>query len=141
MQKRPTYSGKHYLLNSTNWRIPGSLYRTLSQALLKLDQVEEAIAQLERAVQLNPSDQLTLENLGAAYFTNQQYEDALDTHRTLVQLAPDNALAHSNMGAVFYHLGRLEEAQRSVQQALALNPNLAIAQIGLQQVQQALQER
>ena len=120
---------------------PGSLYRTLGQALLKLDQVEEAIAQLERAAQLNPSDQLTLENLGAAYFTNQQYEDALDTQRTLVQLAPDNALAHSNMGAVFYHLGRLEEAQRSVQQALALNPNLAIAQIGLQQVQQELQER
>jgi len=115
------------------------LHRIFGQALLKLEQVDEAAIYLKVAAELDPSDHMTLNSLGRAYFLQRQYQEALEVYGDLLELDPDNATSHFNMGATLYHLNRLEEALVSMERALSIDPNLETAKVVLRQVRQALQ--
>lgn len=90
-------------------------------------QLEEAIALLRRAVELDPASAVARCNLGSAYRDHGEPQAALAAYREAARLAPQLAEAHYGIGLMLLAERSYEEALASLQRAIALNPRLAEA--------------
>ena len=90
-----------------------------------------AIALVETATQIDPSNPQFLSNLGEMCLTADRLDDAEDSLREAVELAPGFAAAHNNLGNVLKACGRMEEAAQSYSRALAFDPQLEVARLNL----------
>ncbi len=93
----------------------------LGLALQQAGRSEEAIAQYEEALRLEPSHPLVLTNLGNAYRQLGDLERARGLFEEVVALRPTAAKAHLNLGNVHLDRGDAEEAERSYRRALELD--------------------
>ena len=92
----------------------------MSLALTYMGRPEQAIAQLKKAMRMNPRHPSWYRHiLGFAYYEVGQYKEALAT------LKKDNKpffLTHRTLAAVYVRLGRLEEARAEVSKMFDKNP-------------------
>jgi len=92
----------------------------MSLALIYLGQPEKSIAQLKKAMRMNPRHpSWYLGVLGDAYYHVGQYKEALAT------LKQDNNpffTVHRTMAAVYVRLDRLDEARAAISEMLKINP-------------------
>jgi len=92
----------------------------MSLALTYMGRPEQAIAQLKKAMRMNPRHPSWYRHiLGFAYYEVGQYKEALAT------LKQDNKpffLTHRTLAAVYVRLGRLEEARAEVSKMFDKNP-------------------
>ncbi|HHH42017.1 MAG TPA: tetratricopeptide repeat protein [Chloroflexi bacterium] len=96
-------------------------------ALLDQGQYEEALAELEKALELAPEDANVHANLGTAYANLGRTEEAIAEWQEAIRLNPDHYLAHYNLGVVYNDLGQTEEAIAELQEAIRVNPDYAPA--------------
>jgi tetratricopeptide (TPR) repeat protein len=82
---------------------------------------EEAIAQYEEALRLEPSHPLVLTNLGNVFRQLGDLEKARALLEEVVALRPAAAEAHLNLGNVHLDRGDIEEADRCYRRALELD--------------------
>src|SRR5262249_55504647 len=68
-------------------------------------QMDEAIAQCNKALAIAPHDPRTYNERGAAYSFKDQFEKAVADYTQAIRLDPDLALAYRNRGSAYYHLG------------------------------------
>ena len=115
-----------------------SLRLFTGHSLRELGRLEEADAQYQLALELEPRNADALDHLAMSRFGQERYEEALELYRTLADVQPDSASTHSNLGAVLHHLGRNEEALESIERALAIDPDHELANVGLREVRNAL---
>ena len=108
---------------SEPWRsIPTTLtsLRRCRIALTYMGRPEQAIAQLKKAMRMNPRHPSWYRHiLGFAYYEVGQYKEALAI------LKQDNKpffLTHRTLAAVYVRLGRLEEARAEVSKIFDKNP-------------------
>ena len=94
----------------------------------------EAVAEFERAVEQNPSDEKSWRHLSAAYFQMGRHADAEGPARKSVELAPHDAAVHCNLGVVQRKQGKWSEARESLLQSLRLDPNYLKAREELDKV-------
>jgi tetratricopeptide (TPR) repeat protein len=96
-----------------------------------LENIDNAIAQFEQAVKLDPSYALPYSGLGSAYAL--KYEVTHDTQflipaqnnaKIAVDLAPDSAAVHQTLGQIDFLKGRDEESERELTRALELDPDV-----------------
>lgn len=99
----------------------------LGTELAQRAQLDEAIALLRRAVELEPGHAVAHHNLGSAYRDRGETQAALAAYREAARLAPGFAEAHYGVGLVLMAERNYEEAAASLQRAIALNPRLAEA--------------
>jgi serine/threonine protein kinase/Tfp pilus assembly protein PilF len=83
---------------------------TLGWAYLKNDQVDEGLAQLERAVALAPDSAFYLSQLGEAYGLVGKTEEARDVLRQLDELARQRFISPYHMAYVYTGLGEQDTA-------------------------------
>lgn len=83
----------------------------------------EAIALLNKAVELSPEDGRLCNTLGVAYAMQDEMEKACESFRRATELAPDYAEAFRNLGVTLQKLGRLEAARDALQRAIQLASN------------------
>src|SRR5690348_15224263 len=102
---------------------------------LKRGDTATAIAQLERAAELNRDDYLTFLYLGAAYGQAGRHNDAVTALTRAVQIDPGNAQARYNLGVALERAGWPNEALTALQQAVALQPDYAKALEAIQRLQ------
>lgn len=98
-----------------------------STARIMLGDAEPGIADLRRALKLDPSLRQGWLNLAAVEISEERYDGAYDAFRKAEELdpaAPDNQL---NLGAVLIFQGKLEEASRRFDRYLEGNPESADA--------------
>jgi len=103
----------------------------LGLALFQKGQVDDAIAQYEKAVEIYPNYVAAHYNLGNALLQKGQLDKALAQYEKAVEIDPNDAEAHINLGNALFQKEQLDEAVAQFQKALEINPNDAEAQYNL----------
>lgn len=85
--------------------------------LARAGMLEDALEQLNEAVELDPSDPVIRGELGAAHALNGDYEAAADAMENALELAPDDAWTRVLFGLVCLEDDRLEEAAEALVRA------------------------
>ena len=69
------------------------------------DQFDQAIAEFNKDIELNPRDALAYSNRGAAFLEKDQYDQAITDLNKAIELNPRLAIAYSNRGFVYIKKG------------------------------------
>jgi superkiller protein 3 len=110
-----------------------AVHGTVAQIWLGKGDVNEAIAEYSRVIDLTPGDGgiWVWINRGHAYFQVGQYDKAGADFSKAVELDPKSAMAHCNLGATLSRLGKLDEAIAAYRKAIELDPKFAPAHYNL----------
>jgi tetratricopeptide (TPR) repeat protein len=96
-------------------------------ALFQKGRVDEAIAQYQTALQIEPYNAAAHNNLGNALLKKGRVDEAIAHYQTTLQIKPDNAEAWYNLGNALLKKGRVDEAIAPYQAALQIKPDNAEA--------------
>jgi TolB-like protein len=86
-----------------------------SAYLAATGRLEEALATLRRAHQIDPLSVPTITHIGTTLFWLGRYEEAAVHHRKALELDPGFFMAHWGLSRAYLHLGRHQEALRELQ--------------------------
>jgi tetratricopeptide (TPR) repeat protein len=87
----------------------------------------DALALIERALQLRPGSILARGNLGVVLLGLKRFEEALAAFDAVLAATPEDEQAHNNRGNVLQGLKRYDEALACYDRALALRPDFVLA--------------
>lgn len=97
----------------------------LGASQAKTGDLQAAIQNFKRAVELEPNNPFGHSNLGTAFANQGRLEDAISHLISAKTLKPDYAAAHNNLGNALNSLGRYEAAIQSYENALEADPRYA----------------
>jgi tetratricopeptide (TPR) repeat protein len=103
-----------------------------------LDDKNEAIDLMHKAVAREPASANFLRDLAIMLHSDRRFDEALDAARRATALNPEDPTAQNSMGATFSELGRPADAIEAFRRALDLKPNYHEAWANLAHAQQAL---
>jgi Tetratricopeptide repeat len=103
-------------------------YYNRGASFLNLGRCEEALAALNQAIALDPSDAESYFGRGRTLRVLKRYEEALIALNQAIALDPSHTEAYGGLGTCLEILGRHKEALAAFEQARRLNPNLAVQQ-------------
>lgn len=103
----------------------------LGNAYYERGRTDEAVAQYERALEIEPHDADTHVALGIALSARGDAAGAIAHYETAIVLNDRHALAEANFGAVLARLGRGDEAAAHYLRALEIDPEHPVALNGL----------
>ncbi|MAE20030.1 hypothetical protein CMK12_14070 [Candidatus Poribacteria bacterium] len=84
-------------------------------------QLEQSIAEYQKAIQIKPDFAQAHNNLGNVYYNQGKLEEAVVEYQGAIAINPNYAKAHYNLGVVYHQQGKLEQAAVQYQQAIASN--------------------
>ncbi|MFQ5961077.1 MAG: tetratricopeptide repeat protein [Candidatus Methylomirabilales bacterium] len=99
----------------------------LGASLLEQGKVDEAVAEFQKAVELEPANTVAHLNLAYAYDRQGRIEEAVSQYQKVIDLEPGNFFAHNNLGALYDKQGLYEDAIREFEWALEIDPSNATA--------------
>jgi tetratricopeptide (TPR) repeat protein len=105
----------------------GDAHNILGVSLAALGKPEEAIAELRRAVKLNPQAPSYHANLGEVLRQNKRLDEAEQSLEAAVRLDPKNAQSLNNLGIIRYEQRKYVDAAKIYREALAVRPTMAEA--------------
>ena len=85
--------------------------------------IPEALAMLEKALSLKPTDGYIADSVGWAYFKLGRYADASRTLENAVELIPGDPTINDHLGDAYWRVGRKLEARFQWSHALAFGPD------------------
>jgi len=105
------------------------IYRLTGRAmeLTQKGQYAGAIAEYYKALEIDPKDTKTHNNLGFALAQAGRLDEAIVHFQKVLDLNPKSVAAHNNLGNVLRGLGRIDEAIAQWEASLKLNPDSAPA--------------
>jgi len=107
-------------------RPTAEIYCTRAAAFLATGKIDEAIDDLQRALEIDPDFPPALSNLGHALSERGEFQQA-ETHcRRAAELDPLYAAAHVNLGRALKAQYKLDEAIDCYQRALQIDPGCAV---------------
>ena len=92
---------------------------------------EEAIAEAQRAQELDRLSLNGTQNLGHIFLNARQYDRAIEQLQTVLDLDPDHGFSHFLLGMVYIHTGRHEEASAEFQQVNRLSDTVGPGAVAL----------
>ncbi len=84
------------------------------------DQLDEAIAEYRKALDIDPDYQDALHGLARAQFDHGQVDAAIDTAKRLTVIDADDILAHTSLSMFYQAKGMIEEAESEGNRARVL---------------------
>jgi Flp pilus assembly protein TadD len=115
------------------------MYSTRAVAFAALGRFEEALADHDRVIALQPASADAHNLRGDCLHVLQRRDEALASYQRAVELNPDHAAAHLGRADVLNEQGRHEAAAESYAAAVALNPANPIAHFNRGNVLRLLQ--
>jgi protein O-GlcNAc transferase len=106
-------------------------HRARAIALMRLGRNEEAMTELQLALEENPNDEQSHFKIGLIQHHQKHSDLAADSFRKAIEIKPDFAGAHSMLGMVLRYLGKIDEAIASCQKAIELKSDFAQARTNL----------
>jgi len=97
-------------------------YCNLGDALAQKGRTDEAIAQFQAALRIDPDSPGILSNFGNVLFQQGRTDEAVAEYRKALKMNPDSAGAHNNLGNALAKEGRMVEAIGEYREALRLHP-------------------
>lgn len=91
----------------------------------RLKRFDEALRDLNKAIELNPGDAAAYNSRGNVYSELNRREEALRDYDKTIELDAANAFAYNNRGNVYHALDRHNEALRDWNRAIELKPDYA----------------
>jgi tetratricopeptide (TPR) repeat protein len=121
------------LWRTTIARNPGCwmAYSNIGSYLLDHGNVEAAIADFSKALELNPEQTNDHNNLGKALLQKGRMEEGINEFETALRISPNDSDAENNIGAASLQKGDLDEAIEHLRKAVAYRPGNAEAYINL----------
>jgi len=95
----------------------------LGMTYVEQGRLDEAIAEFEEAIRLDPDHADAHVNLGTAYHQQGKFEEAIAELQVAVELEPDDATAYRNLGTAYGEQGQAEEAAAAYEKAIELDPD------------------
>lgn len=102
-----------------------NFYYQRAQAELHCRMFQQALADMERAARLAPTDPLLRAELAAINYRLNQLDDAIVVAREAINLDPDFADAHRILGVCLRAKGKEAEARAALQRAADLGDAMA----------------
>ncbi len=104
--------------------------------LMKTGKTEEAIAEFERLVEVNPNFAIAYNQLGYRWMEAGDFVKAEDNLKRYRYLAPDQANPYDSLGEMYANIGRYEEAEENLRRALEIKPDFhpALGHLGTMEV-------
>jgi len=91
--------------------------------LAALGRFDEAVAEMRKAVELDPLSPIINTNLGATLLTARRYDETIEQLHKTLELEPNFVPAHYNLHRAYLLQGRHEEAIAEWQKCYELNPD------------------
>jgi len=92
-----------------------------SSCLISLGRFDEAIAQVKRAIELDPLSLVINTDLGGTFYRARRYDEAILQLRKTVDLDPGFYYAHWNLGSALAAKGQMSAAISEYEKARSLN--------------------
>lgn len=113
---------------SLNWNNPAP-HNNLGRALQRQNRFDEAIAQYQRALSINPKWATAYNNLGTVLadkaMPDGSLDDAIAQYRRAIELDRHLVAPHSNLGLAYFRQGKVVDAIMEYQRAIAVDPKIA----------------
>ena len=100
----------------------------------------QALALIDRAIDVNPVSAAAHSNRGIALNELQRYQAAVDSYNRAITIKPDFAVAFFNRGIAFNAMGQHQDAIGSYERAIAILPEYAQAYANLGDALQQLKQ-
>ena len=82
----------------------------LGASLARCGRLDEAIAQFQKALAINPGSVMIYNNLGTALATCGRFDEAIAQYQKALKIKPDCAESYNDLGAILTQFGRFDEA-------------------------------
>ena len=105
-------------------------YSNIGDAYSRLAMWDESIRFYEKALALDPEDDLVYNNLGNAYYGKGNYEDAMEYYLKAIKYNSE-PVYYTNMGMACSMQNKFDEAIEYLETALAINPKHTPAHVEL----------
>ena len=89
--------------------------------------LEDAVAEFDQAIRLEPQFALAYYNRGQANLKLEKYESAIEDYGQAIEFHPDPALIYIRRGEAYYALGQIEQANQDYTEAIRRDPENAMA--------------
>lgn len=99
----------------------------LANLFAKTGRLDEAVAELKKAVERDPSDTESFFDLGRFQLLQGHFEEALASFETVLKQDPDSVTAQTLIGNLRMAQGKLKEAELAYLKALGMEPRYAAA--------------
>jgi tetratricopeptide (TPR) repeat protein len=103
-------------------------YYNFGYAYVLKSKLEEAKAEFEKAVRINPDFIYAYNNLGCCLWALGKYSEAIRFFKMAIDRDPAYADAYFNQGVAYFNLNRLEDAYDEFKKVLEINPGYFQAQ-------------
>jgi tetratricopeptide (TPR) repeat protein len=107
------------------------VHNDLGIALQNIGRMNEAIAEYQKTLEIDPGFAMAHYNLGCVLSSLGRQNEAIAEYRKALEIDPGYAMSHNNMGNAFSQCGQKDEAIAEFRKALELDPKLVIAHINL----------
>ena len=103
----------------------------LGLVLFERGNVDEAVAQYQKSLQIKPNHPEAQNNLGNALFRKGRVDEAIAHYQKALEIKPRDAVFQCNLGNALFRKGRVDEAIAHYQEALEINPDDAYTCVNL----------
>jgi protein O-GlcNAc transferase len=101
-------------------------YNIMGESFLKKGQLDDAINNYQKALELNPSSAEVYHSLGNAFRDKQNYTKALACYQKVTEIDPNNSLVYNNLAVVLKDIGRVNEAEKCLRHAIEKDPTCPV---------------
>jgi protein O-mannosyl-transferase len=137
------YESNEILWNDTLAQNPNCWlgHNNLGNIHFRKGEVDAAIAEYKKTLEIYPNYDVTLSNLGGAFLQTGRKDEAIVEFQKALKINPKYPPTHNNLGVAFMRKGQLDEAITQFQEALRLAPDYTAAQNNLAEAQAMVQQR
>ncbi|MFN0141629.1 MAG: TonB family protein [Pyrinomonadaceae bacterium] len=117
-----------------------AFYRSRATQELTANNLDAAMADLDKALELRPGDAGSYVDKGTIFTRKENYEAAIEQYSKAIELNPNYALAFYNRGTVKEKLGKTQDALDDYQRSADLDPTNELAKSTVARVKLAIAE-
>jgi len=92
---------------------------------------QQAIIELQKAIQTNSNLFYAYEGLGVVYFSMGEYKEAIAKFKETIQINPNRVSCYGILGLTYSELGQYQQAITEFEKAIQIDPNCARNYVGL----------